>query len=496
MKKKYLLVCALAVAIQFSAQSTGMGINTTAPHPSAQMDITSDSKGLLLPRLTTAAINSLSSTAAEGLVVYNKDLKRFVGWDGTRWQNLSYEEQNTAPTASNVSISGNASVGANLIGNYTYADADSNPENGSVYSWKIADDNAGLNAAVISSATAKNYTATTSDEGKFLQFCVVPKSNIGVSPGVQACSAWFGAIAANTAPTASNLNVTGQFRPGGIITGSYAYADAQSDPQNVTASGSSYQWKIADDDAGTNLTNIAGGATLDTNKTYSILATDGGKFIQYCVTPVATSGILNGLETCTALTEISTTPLQTGTIAFENFDTGAYTTIANGGFSFTATGSPTFVNSMGVAPASPKYVTGNGLQSVNTTATLTSGTFDATNFTNNITFSLRLASFSNTGTTNGADAADIVTISFDTGSGFVEEVSFNSGNANQRWDFGNTTVVTSVFDGVAPSSSLSGNASTIAVTNLPNSVKRVRISLLNNAPAEEWVIDDVKLTAQ
>lgn len=64
------------------------GINIRTPHNSAELEVQSDTKGFLPPRLTFAAISTLSSTAAEGLIVFDKDKKLFLGWDGSKWQIL------------------------------------------------------------------------------------------------------------------------------------------------------------------------------------------------------------------------------------------------------------------------------------------------------------------------------------------------------------------------------------------------------------------------
>jgi len=87
MKSKFLFALILICQSIFSQ----VGINTLTPDSSAELDVTSDSRGLLVPRLTTANITTLSGTAAEGLIVYDKDLKIFKGWNGTKWQNLSFE---------------------------------------------------------------------------------------------------------------------------------------------------------------------------------------------------------------------------------------------------------------------------------------------------------------------------------------------------------------------------------------------------------------------
>lgn len=79
--KKYLFF--LLFGIQGFCQT---GINTRTPHNSAELEVQSDTKGFLPPRLTSAAISTLSATAAEGLIVFDKDKKLFLGWDGVKWQ--------------------------------------------------------------------------------------------------------------------------------------------------------------------------------------------------------------------------------------------------------------------------------------------------------------------------------------------------------------------------------------------------------------------------
>lgn len=63
-----------------------VGINTANPHVSAELDVSSTTKGLLVPRLSTSAITALSSTASEGLIVFDTNRKIFLGWDGIKWQ--------------------------------------------------------------------------------------------------------------------------------------------------------------------------------------------------------------------------------------------------------------------------------------------------------------------------------------------------------------------------------------------------------------------------
>jgi uncharacterized protein (TIGR02145 family) len=63
-----------------------VGINTdgSEPHNSAILDIKSNSKGLLLPRMTTWQIKNIWKPAA-GLLVFNSDSIDFYGYNGYVW---------------------------------------------------------------------------------------------------------------------------------------------------------------------------------------------------------------------------------------------------------------------------------------------------------------------------------------------------------------------------------------------------------------------------
>ena len=104
MKKHYLLLAPLAslllaVAPYIAlAQTGGVGIGTTTPAASAALDITSTSKGLLLPRLSPAQRDAIASPAT-GLTIYNTTTNRLNTWNGTSWtEALGAEEPRVAVT--------------------------------------------------------------------------------------------------------------------------------------------------------------------------------------------------------------------------------------------------------------------------------------------------------------------------------------------------------------------------------------------------------------
>ena len=66
----FLLVMLLPVfAIQLSAQSVSVNNNGSAPHASAMLDVSSTTKGILIPRMTTAQRTAIINPAA-GLQVF------------------------------------------------------------------------------------------------------------------------------------------------------------------------------------------------------------------------------------------------------------------------------------------------------------------------------------------------------------------------------------------------------------------------------------------
>ncbi len=91
MIKQLLAVCiGIGFAAAVSAQP-GVAISAApaVPHPAAMLDITSTSKGLLIPRLSTTQRTAISSVP-DGLVVYDSTIKKFMYYNAAAasWQLL------------------------------------------------------------------------------------------------------------------------------------------------------------------------------------------------------------------------------------------------------------------------------------------------------------------------------------------------------------------------------------------------------------------------
>jgi len=76
------------------AQTGSVGIGTEAPNEQSALDIVSDSKGLLIPRLTLAQRNILqapgsSNSEINGLLIYNVTAQRFNFWLNDQWFDIS-----------------------------------------------------------------------------------------------------------------------------------------------------------------------------------------------------------------------------------------------------------------------------------------------------------------------------------------------------------------------------------------------------------------------
>lgn len=192
------------------------------------------------------------------------------------------------------------------------------------------------------------------------------------------------------------------------------------------------------------------------------------------------------------------------TIAIQDFDGGTPA------WTFTNTGGATVSGSSGTGdrPASSVVYTSatTAFGTVNTTSTLTFANVGGLASYTSKYVEFRLASWSLGSTGNGAETGDAVNldISFDGGTTYSNEIQV-TGNLNAYWHYTTGTgLATAVYDGnnvpttFAPGGT-AGNKTTDGYStvhlDLPNSCTQVRIRIraTNNASAERWTVDDIKL---
>lgn len=106
--------------------------------------------------------------------------------------------QETAPYATDVTISGIKEVGKTLTGSYTYNDDEGDPESGTTFKWYRSDDDTGTNRTEIAGATSQTYTLTSDDANKYIQFAVIPV-NVKAT-GAEVASLYYGPIDAEVVP--------------------------------------------------------------------------------------------------------------------------------------------------------------------------------------------------------------------------------------------------------------------------------------------------------
>ena len=199
---------------------------------------------------------------------------------------------NAAPTAGSVAITGGSSakVGVALTGTYAYSDADGDAEGASTFRWMSDSASSGATKAAIAGATSINYTPVAGDRGRYLFFCVTPVALTGISPGAEACSGASSAV--NIAPAAGSVAITGgsSAKVGVALTGTYAYSDADGDAQGA----STFRWMSDSASSGATKAAIAGATSIN----YTPVAGDRGRYLFFCVTPVALTGASPGAEAC------------------------------------------------------------------------------------------------------------------------------------------------------------------------------------------------------
>ncbi len=285
------LLFLITISIYFTAFAQ-IGIGTTSPDTNAILDVYSSNKGILFPRLTDTQMTLLEAGGlTEGMVIYNLTLKQFMGWDGSKWQNLGYEESNTVPAVSGITLNGIFENGETISALYSYSDAQNDPNDMSSFEFQSADNISGANMNIIASGISSGgsnndtYNLTISEDGKYIRYCITPGSNTGASPGATECSTW---NAINSSPIASSINITGTTEQGQTVNGNYSYNDVNGDLEGT----STFRWTRADDISGANESTIAG----ENNETYTLTASDLNKYIKFYVTPIALTGTNPGSE--------------------------------------------------------------------------------------------------------------------------------------------------------------------------------------------------------
>ena len=108
-KSFWALVLAFSTTMVMTAQE---GIGTNSPDPSSALDVSSTTKGILIPRMTSAQRTAIVSPA-EGLRVYDTTTNDFWYFDGTTWVQESVAANNNPfndNTDGSIAVNGDANI--------------------------------------------------------------------------------------------------------------------------------------------------------------------------------------------------------------------------------------------------------------------------------------------------------------------------------------------------------------------------------------------------
>ena len=196
MKQIFTFLVAVLITASTYAQ---VGIGTSSPDASAALDITSTTKGLLMPRMTNAQRLAIASPVA-GLQVFVTDFDggSFMFYDGTKWGTLSFTK--TIPEAPTI---GTAVAG---IAEATVSFTAPSSNGGAAITSYTATSNPGAITGTVSQEGSGDITVTGLTTGTGYTFTVTATNTIGTSAP--------SAVSSSVVP--ASLQV-GDFYQGGVV---------------------------------------------------------------------------------------------------------------------------------------------------------------------------------------------------------------------------------------------------------------------------------------
>jgi hypothetical protein len=153
---------------------------------------------------------------------------------GTGQSGIVVAKSGSAPTITATGLQGTMQVGQTITVNYTFVDVDNDLEGGTIINWCY------WGSPCASLGTGRTYTIKPGDVGRTMEAHVTPVASTG-TPTVGSLyyiSRHPEIVWQNTAPTVTNLRITGIPKTGSTLTMDYNYQDADGDAEGA----SYYNW--------------------------------------------------------------------------------------------------------------------------------------------------------------------------------------------------------------------------------------------------------------
>ncbi len=286
MKNKLKLL--LGMALLFSGVSNAqVGIGTTEPDASSALEISSTTKGVLIPRMISSQRDAIAAPA-NGLLIFNTSNNTFEVYKTscTCWVTITDGGNipasslvNTPPTASLLNYTGRALVGQAYTLNYTYLDPQNDAEGLTSFQWQVASTSAGTDAANISGATSASYTPIAANAGLWIRGTVTPRAVAGVLNGLQTLGGWV-QVEDATIPTANSLTASGTAAQGNVLTAAYTFAGGSGVENTDPITGTAFTWQTATTNTGVGVVTAPLYGNLSFSNSFTPKADLLGRFVR------------------------------------------------------------------------------------------------------------------------------------------------------------------------------------------------------------------------
>ena len=197
------------------------------------------------------------------------------------------------PVANEVAIEGTLSVGSSITGKYTFFDANGDVENGTSYQW-YRQDEIDTEPLSILGANSLTYLLSEQDNGKYLRFSVLPRTNPHIGSPVETdigTTSYSEPFLAGAPPEGHSVNILGKAQIHEVLVSDYTFYDADGDMEK----NSIIRWYRGESEQGP--WNLIPDIH---EKCYLLDTADINKYIKFGIVPMSDTRPMQGPEVCSS----------------------------------------------------------------------------------------------------------------------------------------------------------------------------------------------------